>query len=368
MGSRPSGGEALNILMLLNKDHHTDPRVWKELLSLSRDANHEVSVIPNRHKLNTKHKVRFILNLASYYLYALSVARIRSRYWGIDAIHAHDLDTLPLGILLSRLHDLPLVYDAHEVYAYMIADDVSYGLRSFVYAVERRLTRWCTRVITVSKNVAFAVSEHPEDCVLVMNCPGAPPPIAPALDKKGTLWLGYFGALEPGRFILEAMEAVEATPGWELVIAGSGTLEDRIRAHSSARVRFLRQLSHESAIQRMGACDLQLLMFDPRNANSIIGMPNRLFEAMSLKKPVVATYHTDSGSLVRDLDCGFECGYGVSALSILLIYLAKHPEELSQRGEKAYLAWEQEYNWARQELKLFTMYHAIEEGTAYDRA
>jgi len=354
--------------MLLNKDYHTDPRVWKELLSFSRKGDHETSVISNRHKVNTKHKVRFILNLISFYLYGLSVARIRSRYWGIDAIHAHDLDTLPLGILLARLHDLPLIYDAHEVYAYMIADDVSYGLRRFVYAVERRLTRRCDRVITVSRNVAFAVSEHPEDCVLVMNCPGDPPPIVLAPDKKGALWLGYFGALEQGRFILEAMEAVEATPGWELVIAGSGTLEDRIRAHSSARVRFLGQLPHESAIQQMGACDLQLLMFDPRNANSIIGMPNRLFEAMSLKKPVVATYHTDSGSLVRDLDCGFECGYAVSALSVLLTYLAKHPEELPWRGQKAYLAWGREYNWARQELKLFSMYHAIEEGIAYDRA
>lgn len=361
VGIRSSGGETLNILMLLNKDYHTDPRVWKELLSFSRKGEHEVRMISNRHKINTKHKVRFILNLISFYLYGLSVARIRSRYWGIDAIHAHDLDTLPLGILLARLHDLPLIYDAHEVYAYMIADDVSHGLRRLVYAVERRLTRRCTHVITVSRNVAYAVSEHPEDCVLVMNCPGDLPPITPAPYKKGALWLGYFGALEPGRFILEAIEAVEATPEWEIVIAGSGTLEDRIRARNTTRVHFLGQLPHERAIQEMGTCDLQLLMFDPNNANSSIGMPNRLFEAMWLSKPVVATYYTDSGSLVRDIDCGFECGYGVSALSTLLKYLAKHPEELPLRGQKAYLAWEREYNWAHQERNLFELYGGLYE-------
>lgn len=347
--------------MLLNKDYHTDPRVWKERLSFSRQGEHEVRIISNRNKINTKHKVRFIRNLISFYLYGLSVARIRNRYWGIDAIHAHDLDTLPLGILLARLHDLPLIYDAHEVYAYMIAPDVSYGLRQFVYAIERRLTRRCDRVITVSRNVAFAVSEHPEDCILVMNCPGDPPPITLASDKKGTLWLGYFGALEPGRFILEALDAVEATLGWEIVIAGAGTLEDQIRANTCARVHFLGPLPYESAIQHMGACDLQLLMFDPNNANSIIGMPNRLFEAMSLKRPVVATYYTDSGSLVRDLDCGFECGYAVSALSLLLTYLAKHPEELLSKGQKGYLAWEREYNWAHQESRLFELYGGLYE-------
>lgn len=36
-------------------------------------------------------------------------------------IHCHDLDTLLAGVALKRRTRLPLIYDAHEIYGYMVA-------------------------------------------------------------------------------------------------------------------------------------------------------------------------------------------------------------------------------------------------------
>ncbi len=352
--------------MLLNKDDKTDPRVQKEAKSLRSLDEHQVGIFSNRRKINTKSKIRFGLNVARFYVECVREARRLDKLWKLDAVHAHDLDTLPLGVLLTRLHDIPLIYDAHEVYAYMIREDVGTSFSSALLFIERRLTRWATRVIAVSQNVAVNVTERPNDCVLVMNCPGDPPPMAHVPREGGALRLGYFGSLEPGRFVLAGINAVEATPGWEMIIAGSGSLEGAVKTRTSDRVHFIGQMPHERSVQMMGACDLQLLMFDPNNANSRIGMPNRLFEAMSLGKPVVATYYTDSGRLVQDLDCGFAVGYESSSLASLLLFLKQYPGKLAKLGENGHRAWEDQYNWGRQELALLSMYHALSGGGVKD--
>jgi hypothetical protein len=41
-----------------------------------------------------------------------------------DVVHAHDLDTLPVGYAYSRLSGARLIYDAHEYYAGMVRANV----------------------------------------------------------------------------------------------------------------------------------------------------------------------------------------------------------------------------------------------------
>ena len=76
-----------------------------------------------------------------------------------DAIHCHDLDTLPIGDRLKELTGRPLVYDAHEVFGYMIEADVPKVVVDYTFRMEQRLAPRADRVVAVNE----AVKKYIED-------------------------------------------------------------------------------------------------------------------------------------------------------------------------------------------------------------
>jgi glycosyltransferase involved in cell wall biosynthesis len=287
----------MKILMLLTKDYPTDPRVTREARSL-RDAGHSVTV--------------FSLDRGGADYSRLGLAWMLGKFWAgslvhmrgieFDAVHAHDLDTLPIGLMIAKLRDVPLIYDAHESYVDMVEGKIPHIVGRFLRFFERTSTKKCAKVIVANHQVGYQVSETPKDCDVVMNCPALNPLGLPTTIRNGNhLRIGYFGSLEPDRFILEAIEVVKELPDCGMVIGGSGSLENDIvrEANGNERIAFLGKLSREMSYSIQGLCDLQLVMFKDNNANNIIGTPNRLFEAMSLGKAVVANLFTESGKIVE---------------------------------------------------------------------
>jgi hypothetical protein len=75
---------------------------------------------------------------------------IRIRF---DAVHCHDLDTLPLGFVLTRLRGKPIVYDAHESFPDMLAGSVPSLVRRGLVLIENYLIRRVTLLITVGEKL-----------------------------------------------------------------------------------------------------------------------------------------------------------------------------------------------------------------------
>src|SRR2546425_9933359 len=75
---------------------------------------------------------------------AVSIAR----HLAFDVVHFHDLDTLPIGIRLKEIAGTPIVYDAHEVFGYMIETDVPRPVVDYVFRSARRLAPQAAKVIT----------------------------------------------------------------------------------------------------------------------------------------------------------------------------------------------------------------------------
>jgi len=346
------GNETItNILMLLNKDFESDPRVTKEAESLG-DAGYYVHVLDHK-RCPCSSKVRWLGNTLRFWWWCLRRSRSRS----FDAVHAHDLDTLPVGCLISKLRNVPLIYDAHESYVDMIRDRIPESLKFFLRFVEHRLVRGCAKVIIAVEGLSYLVSEHPKVCALVMNCPQEIP--LPAHKANHPLRLGYIGSLEPGRGIMEGIEAVNKTSTWGMVIAGSGSLENEVLKHQNHKVKYLGKVSQKTALQLTALCDLHLATVSSQNANLSLGYPTRMFEAMMCGKPIVVSYFTEASKIVEKNDCGFVSSPESLPVSYLLEYLAKYPDELTRTGENGRKAWENQYNWAEQEKTLLSVYDSL---------
>jgi len=285
-----------------------------------------------------------------------------------DVVHCHDLDTLPMGLLISKLRNVPLVYDAHESYVDMIQWRIPEFVGRRVRKLEHFITKRCQKVIVANSAVGWLVTETTElaqACDIVMNCPESNS--NSIIERTGThLRIGYFGSLEPDRFILEAIEVVKELPNCGMVIGGSGSLEKEIvkQATECERIVFLGKLSRDMSYKLQSLCDIQLVMFKDNNANNVIGTPNRLFEAMSQGKFVIACWFTEAGNMVEKLGCGYACAYSVFPFKALLESLSEHREVLEQKGQNGLKAHLEKYNWESQEKVLLNVYQSISNGQA----
>jgi len=155
------------VLMILSNPLLVDPRVHKEAKALV-DNGHRVTVIvwdrhgeyEKRGKVDNIDIIRLRVSGATRSIYMNMVKTIL--WWKnihrevnkllkkgnqFDVIHCHDLDTLPIGVLLKRKLNSKLIYDAHEIYGYMLKDDYPI-ISKFAFLLEKLLVKFVDHIIT----------------------------------------------------------------------------------------------------------------------------------------------------------------------------------------------------------------------------
>jgi len=88
-----------------------------------------------------------------------------------DVVHCHDLDTLKTGVWLKKKFDVKLVYDAHEIFGYMIDRFVPSLISEYALKMEKKLIKKVDFVITVNeplKDYFASISDKPIQ--IIMNC------------------------------------------------------------------------------------------------------------------------------------------------------------------------------------------------------
>src|ERR1700729_1228732 len=127
------------VLMLLTNAYDPDPRVRQEALSLigmgcrvqllAWDRDRKAPASESMEGVEVR---RVFLASAhgrgntQIFFYAWLYLKMLWLGWrtSFDAVHCHDLDTLPLGFLLGKSKGKPIVYDAHESFADMLEGNV----------------------------------------------------------------------------------------------------------------------------------------------------------------------------------------------------------------------------------------------------
>jgi glycosyltransferase involved in cell wall biosynthesis len=283
-----------------------------------------------------------------------------SRHRRFDVVHAHDLDTLFAGTLISRLRGAPLVYDAHEHYAAMVSQDLPGVVTRLFDLIERALVRNADRVVAANQRIAEYLNDWTtRPPVVVMNCIEPPQGMAARQRHEKTV-VFYGGSLEPLRFIEEAVAAVQKDDGALLRVAGDGSLRKLVEdaAGSGRNVQYIGYVDHATLLQEMAQADAIIAMLDPSNLNNRIGTPNRMFEAMAVGTPVLVSKGTLSGEMVESAGAGLAIEWSVPSFQEALRRLAD-PELRARLGANGKDAVKREYNWGAMRVRLLDLYRSL---------
>ena len=374
MNSRESPGR--RIVMLLTNEYRPDPRVRKEALALARN-NYSVKIVAwdRNHARPTSEGIEGVwlervrtgnvgsrLHVALNYPLFAAKAILRARQLGYEAIHAHDFDTLPIGLLLAWLKGVPLVFDAHEQYAQMIKTDVPGWLAGWVAWLERRLLSKVNLAITVNGRIAERMKPYAKGTVVViMNAVEVPEYRARNLNREdGNLVLYYGGTLEPMRYIEETIMATSEIDKIHVIFAGNGRLKSLVEraAVDNKKIEFHGFLPHPVMLKEMAEADVVLCLIDPDNQNYADSLPNKVCEAMALGMPIITSKKTYAGELVARLGLGSVIHWSIGEFREAIETLRNQTLRQSM-GNKGRQMAEKDYNWAKMEQRLISAYAGL---------
>ena len=325
-----NNGKKVRIAMAVTNDLVTDRRVDRHCRTLM-EAGCEVLLIGRRlpesteverpyatHRMVLRHRrgplfyAEFNIALARY---------LRSQE--VDIVWANDSDTLPGCWLAARRKHCRLVMDAHELFPELPEVQGRPLVQLAWKAINRLFMPCCDALLTVCNSFAQYYKEHlGVEMTVVRNVrewksgkveewksgkvdSATLPPYHFAAKKM----LLYQGAVNVGRGVDWAIDALEWLPDCRLVVAGTGDLYEEMTAYAAQkpwadRIEFLGRLPHEELDRLTPQADVGLLMLEHMGLSYTLTLPNRVGDFVAAGVPMVVSDMPETVAVVRRYDIG----------------------------------------------------------------
>ena len=207
------------ILMLLDKDYHTDSRVLKEIKVLSENNFNILLFYSGDMSLEIEQKIfknavafniRSLENIHQYYNKIKKLSPI--------VIHCHDFETMSYGLFLKKRLNIPLIYDSHELWGYNIFLKNKPFKAWFIKKMDSYYLKKADRIIFPNNLILdFSFKKHGlyrKKLFSVKNTPFIANNISPTLRKKYPFLKNkkiviYQGGIQKGRSIEIIVEAAK---------------------------------------------------------------------------------------------------------------------------------------------------------------
>lgn len=214
-----------------------------------------------------------------------------------DLLLANDLDTLPAMVLAGKLKSKPVIYDSHEFFTEVPELVHRPLIRKIWQRLEKMFIPYVSDAFTVCGSIAGEYERmYGIRFQVIRNLPVADPlkiKNQPAQGHTMKPVIIYQGALNLGRGLAQAIRAMDFLPEAELVIAGSGDLEADLRAAAShskhGNIRFTGRLPLEEVFQLTLTASLGISIEEDLGLNYRYALPNKLFDYIQARIPVVVT-------------------------------------------------------------------------------
>jgi glycosyltransferase involved in cell wall biosynthesis len=286
-------------------------------------------------------------------------------------VHAHDLDTLPVAFLYSRLAQTPVAYDVREYYPGMVRATVGERTSRALDRLDHWLTPRVDAVVTIGDRLAARHRAMGGRVWIVNNSQplhdaGTTEQARESLRRslgvpEDGLLVVYVGYLTPDRCLDPLLNAVPHLAQVWLAVGGTGPQLQVVQqaAADCERIRVLGWIPLAQVAAVVASGDVAYYGLDARNTNSVYFLPNLAFFALAAGRPILTTPVGEIADLVQREQCG-------------VVMPAATPEAaeraLVQLCDKAYHATlanrarhigRTAYNWSCAATQLLDMYRYL---------
>lgn len=294
-----------------------------------------------------------------------------------DIIHCHDLPVLKPSILLSVTKDVPLIYDAHELYPSQKVLPFRLRVRNFLN--ERLFIKYADYVITVNEFIADIMKNRygVEDIEVIMNCTKIPENLnlmeyrgflrARLKLKESDKIVLFQGWISPERNLDSIVRAFKYTgENIKLVLIGYGPYLNRLKEivrkeRLKKRVFFTGEVPSDEILKYSAGADIGIIPYEPIDENHLYCSPNKFFEFILAGIPVISndlpffrSMNDRYGVVVMaDMKRHYELA---KVLKSVLLDEDKM-NSLRKNVKKAAL----DLNWSVEEQKLYSIYEKVVE-------
>lgn len=286
-----------------------DNRVNKTCLALM-ECGYEVLLIgrklPNSRPLpqwpyKAKRMALFFTKGVAFYLFFNLRLFFRLLITKTHLLYANDLDTLLPNFLISRLKNVPLIYDSHELFCEVPELQNSPVKKKIWLWLERTLVPRVKTCITINSSIAAIFKKNYNTKFhVVRNIANPPENFKPKTrkelglpeDKKIILLQG--AGINVDRGAEELIEAMERVEGAVLLIIGGGDvweiLARKIKYKNlEAKVKMMDKMVKNELMHYTFNSDLGLSIDKNTNLNYYYSLPNKIFDYMQAGVPILAS-------------------------------------------------------------------------------
>ncbi|MFW5955107.1 MAG: glycosyltransferase [Rhodothermales bacterium] len=234
--------------------------------------------------------------------------------------HASDLFVLPALAAAARRFDAALSFDSRELYPHVGATAGKPWASAFWKVIERMYITKADVVFTVNDSIADLLARaYSIDRPLVV--PNIPNKRAFRRSSNLRNWIGakdheliflLQGYLKPGRGCKIAIRATAKVADARLIFVGDGALQpDLVRLANQLdignRVHFHPFVPPDQLVEVTSSADIGLCLIEPLTKSLELALPNKLFEYLAARLPVLGSDLPEIARVIREFDVGLVC-------------------------------------------------------------
>lgn len=389
--------------MVLESGFPPDRRVEKEIIALT-DAGHEVSLACSAKTRNAESsrwgKAIIHRKFMSTFIYKSSAGCLKFpfyfRFWrkyilgllsmgNYDVIHIHDLPLASIGAEAKKKLKIRLAADLHENYPALLKDSAHTqtfpGTMLFSYGqwtdYEKKYLPEADLIFTVVEEAGNRIEKLGVDknkISIVSNTFDIENDSMPFTSKlRDDFTIFYGGAINRHRGLQIVLEAVKLLSDKnicvKLMIVGTGSYKRILQKKTNnlgidSLVTFYGQKPYREMLDLLAEADAGIIPH-LRTDNNDASSPNKIFEYMYLKKPVISSDCISLKRIITETDSGYIYrSDSPEKLAELLEKLKDDRKILHEKGENGHRAVISKYNWNFDRKRLLTAYNLLEKNPA----
>ncbi|MCU0461918.1 MAG: glycosyltransferase family 4 protein [Bacteroidales bacterium] len=389
----------MKILMVLESEFPPDLRVENEMNALV-SAGHVVHLACSTRKNSFPHehwnKAVIHRKPISTFIYKSSIGSLKFpiyfRFWrkfvfsilrkeNFDVIHIHDLPLSRIGVEVKLKFDLKLIIDLHENWPALLkyAPHTQTLLGRLLssnsqwISYEKQILPEADMVITIieeAKDRIASLGIKKEKICIVSNTIDINKITIPGAKKRNKDFVIFYGGgINRHRGLQVVLEAIHLLKKSDIIVwfhvLGSGSYKTELENLASSleidsQVKFAGQKPFKEMMELLAEADAAIIPH-LRTENNDASSPNKLYQYMFLKKPVIASDCISLKRILAETDAGFTYrNDSPGELAALLEKLMDNRSLLEQKGENGRRAVLSKYNWDIDKSRLTAAYSLLE--------